>query len=239
MNNAHLPTHIAIVMDGNGRWAKQRNLPRVSGHEAGAESVRKTIEHCGKLGVKVLTVFAFSRENWGRPEDEVNALMQLFLESLCNETEQLAEHNIQLRFIGDISMFNMELQDQIKVSQEKTAANDGLIFVIAANYSGKWDITQAMQQIAANQCPPEAINEELISAYLSTAKLPDPDLFIRTSGEQRLSNFLLWQAAYSEFYFSDVYWPDFNEAELDKALAFYASRQRRFGLTQEQLEAPC
>lgn len=239
MSRAHLPSHIAIVMDGNGRWATQRDLPRVSGHEAGAESVRKAIEYCGKLGVNVLTVFAFSRENWGRPEPEVNALMQLFLEALCNETEQLADHNIKLKFIGDISMFNNKLQAQIKVSQERTAANNGLTFVIAANYSGKWDIMQAMQQIVAKKIKSEDINEDLISSYLSTASLPDPDLFIRTSGEQRISNFLLWQAAYSEFYFSDVLWPDFNETELDKALAFYASRQRRFGLTQEQLEASC
>jgi len=235
-----LPEHIAIIMDGNGRWAKKRFLPRVFGHRSGIESVRKTIKYCAHKGIKVLTLFAFSSENWQRPQDEVNELMRLFLMSLQKEVTKLHKNNVSLKIIGDTSKFNSDLQEKIKVAERTTAGNNGLKLVIAANYGGQWDITQAVQKIAAKAISGEidvnTINENLISQNLSTDGLPMPDLFIRTSGEQRISNFLLWQLAYTELYFCDALWPDFSEKDLDAAINFYATRERRFGYVSEQIQ---
>lgn len=236
MSDDRLPQHIAIVMDGNGRWAKSRHMPRISGHRAGAKAIQKVIKHCGKRGIKTLSIFAFSRENWGRPKKEVDALMKLFLETLRKETDQLATHKIRMRIIGDHSAFDKDLQQEINIAEQKTAHNTDLNLIIAANYSGRWDMAQAMRQIAQDNIPPEKIDESVIARHLSLADLPNPDLFIRTGGELRISNFYLWQTAYSELYFSDLMWPQFDEKELDKALAFFATRERRFGLTQEQIQ---
>jgi undecaprenyl diphosphate synthase len=236
----NLPQHIAIVMDGNGRWAKNRSLPRVAGHRAGAKSVREIVEYAAKLGIKVLTLFAFSLENRARPQMEVNFLMELFLESLQRNTAQLHENNIRLRIIGDHHQFDSSLLRQIHAAEELTKNNTGLTLVIAINYSGRWDIVNASQQLAqqvqAGKIAPTDIDQTLFQQYLCSSDLPEPDLLIRTSGEQRISNFMLWQFAYTEIYFSRVYWPDFNHAALDEALQFYATRQRRYGLTPEQVE---
>lgn len=236
MSDDRLPQHIAIVMDGNGRWAKSRHMPRISGHRAGAKAIQKVIKHCGKRGIKALSIFAFSSENWGRPQKEVDALMKLFLETLRKETDQLAKHKVRMRIIGDRSRFSQDLQREIIIAEQKTAHNTDLNLTIAANYSGRWDITQAMQRIAQDQIAPEKIDETVIARYLSLADLPDPDLFIRTGGELRISNFFLWQTAYCELYFSDLMWPQFDEQEIDKALEFFATRERRFGLTHEQVK---
>ena len=234
------PKHVAIVMDGNGRWAIQQQLPRVSGHEAGAEAVKRIVEHCPKVGIEVLTLFAFSRENWGRPDAEVSALMRLFLHTLHTETDKLHQKNIQLRFIGDRKAFSLELQTEMRQAERVTKDNDGLILVIAANYSGRWDIANAAlkfsKAILAQEADISSVDEDSFAAYMAMADLPEPDLLIRTSGEIRLSNFLLWQIAYAELYFSDVLWPDFGPRELDKALVEFALRKRRFGLTNEQLK---
>lgn len=239
MNANILPRHIAIIMDGNGRWAKQRFLPRIAGHKAGVDAVRQTIEACVKRNVEFLTLFAFSSENWRRPAQEVNYLMSLFVAALERETKKLHEQNIQLRIIGDRSRFEEKLQQQMLLSEELTAANTGLKLIIAANYGGHWDITTAVQQIVLeveqNKLTHQHISAELIETKLALHGLPHPDLLIRTSGEQRISNFLLWQLAYTELYFTEILWPDFDATELDKALAFYAQRERRFGSTSEQL----
>lgn len=241
-----LPRHIAIVMDGNGRWAKQRGLPRVAGHEAGAKSIQQTIRSCAEKGIEVLTIFAFSAENWGRPQAEVDALMQLFIHTLQQQTDELTKHHIQLRVMGDRSRFPAALQDEIARSEQKTAGNTGLTLVIAANYSGRWDITQATravaQKVTLGELSVDAIDEAALQQHLSMSDLPEPDLLIRTSGEIRISNFLLWQIAYAELYFTPILWPDFDERALEDALAFYAKRERRFGLTQDQLKEgalPC
>ena len=227
------PRHIAIVMDGNGRWALQQQLPRMAGHEAGAKSVKRIVEHCSELGVEVLTLFAFSRENWGRPDSEVTALMRLFLHTLSTETEKLHKNNIQLRFIGDRKAFSVELQAEMRHAERMTKDNDGLTLVIAANYSGRWDIANAAlkysKEILANETDIAQVDEEGFAAYLAMADLPEPDLLIRTSGEIRLSGFLLWQSAHSEFYFSDVYWPAFRKIDFLRAIRSYQQRQRRFG----------
>lgn len=241
------PKHVAIVMDGNGRWAMQRALPRVAGHEAGAQAIKRIVEHCPAAGIEVLTLFAFSRENWGRPDAEVNALMKLFLQTLHNETEKLHQQNVQLRFVGDRKAFSLELQTEMRQAERITKDNDGLILVIAANYSGRWDIANAALKFAKAAVAAEtdlsqvSIDEDSFSTYMALADLPEPDLLIRTSGEIRLSNFLLWQIAYAELYFTEVLWPDFGPTELDKAIVEFASRKRRFGLTNEQLkeEALC
>jgi undecaprenyl diphosphate synthase len=234
-----LPKHVAIVMDGNGRWAQRQSLPRVAGHEAGAESVKQIVKLCGENGIAVLTLFAFSCDNWHRPPEEVDYLMNLFLQTLHQETANLHKNNICLRIMGDRTRFSLELQQQIDYAQELTQDNTGLTLVIAANYSGRWDVTHAVSQIAQavheQNLALEQINSELIQQYLCLADLPEPDLFIRTSGEQRISNFMLWQFAYTELYFSPVLWPDFDQQEFEAALAFYASRERRFGLVSEQL----
>lgn len=241
MNANNVPRHIAVIMDGNGRWAKKRLLPRVAGHKAGVDAVREIVRCCVEKKIEVLSLFAFSSENWQRPEQEVSYLMELFLTALEREAKKLHKQNIQLRIIGDRTRFDAKLREHINTAEQLTAANTGLKLVIAANYGGRWDIAQAMQQIARaieeGQLKSQDISAELIQRYVTLADLPEPDLFIRTSGEQRISNFLLWQLAYAELYFTDVMWPDFNEAEFDKALAFFAGRERRFGFTGDQLRA--
>ncbi len=234
-----LPRHVAIVMDGNGRWAKQRNLPRHAGHKAGVKSVRSSVEQSVKHGIEVLTLFAFSSENWKRPKKEVSLLMDLFMIALQREVKRLRRNNVRLRIIGDRSAFSAKLQQRMAEAEAETADNDGLVLQIAANYGGRWDIVQAVRHIAARvatgELPVERITEATIAAELSFSDLPDPDLFIRTGGEQRISNFMLWQSAYTELYFSDDYWPDFDADAFDRALDFYVGRQRRFGMTGEQV----
>jgi undecaprenyl diphosphate synthase len=234
------PRHIAVVMDGNGRWAAKRGRPRSLGHKAGLKALRKIVEHCGKLGVAELTVFAFSSENWNRPKKEVSRLMDLFMRALDKETRELHENGVQLRFIGELTMFNPELQQRIRNAVECTRENQRMILNVAVNYGGRWDITQAAQALA-RACEQglmraEDINEAVFARHLMLAEGSEPDLFIRTGGEMRISNFLLWQAAYSEFYFSPELWPDFTPECLDAAIADFASRERRFGRTGEQLQ---
>ncbi|MDQ5900347.1 MAG: undecaprenyl diphosphate synthase [Pseudomonadota bacterium] len=234
-----LPRHIAIIMDGNGRWAKRRYLPRMLGHQEGVKAVRKVIKFCGEMGIEVLTLFAFSSENWQRPEQEVNYLMTLFLNTLKNEIDKLTKNNVQLRMVGNLDRFNPPLRAWIDKSQALTAKNTGLQLVIAVNYSGQWDIVQAAQKIMrqdkSGELATETLTREIFANYLSLADLPEADLLIRTSGEYRISNFLLWELAYTELYFTDTLWPDFDKHELNKALHFYAQRERRFGCTSEQL----
>lgn len=233
-----LPRHVAIVMDGNGRWAQARSQPRHAGHKAGVAAVRTVTERCARLGIEALTLFAFSSENWQRPRAEVSVLMELFLRTLEREVDRLARHNVRLRLIGDREQFSPRLQEQIQRGEERTASNTGLQLVIAASYGGRWDIAQAAARIAAEAAAgnlePADVTPERLDGFISTAGLPEPDLFIRTGGERRISNFLLWQFAYTELYFTDVLWPDFREPELAAAFADFARRQRRFGLTSEQ-----
>ena len=235
-----VPRHVAIIMDGNGRWAKKRMMPRIAGHRAGVESVRTIVQACTRAGVQVLTLFAFSSENWRRPEKEVGLLMELFLTALQRETKKLSANNVRLRVIGDRSRFPQKLQRAIADSEASTRNNTGLILAVAANYGGRWDITHATRQLAqqveAGQLKAEEITEEHIRSHMALADLPEPDLFIRTGGEQRISNFLLWQLAYTELYFTDTLWPDFKEDAFQRALDSFASRQRRFGRTGDQLE---
>ena len=232
-----IPRHVAIIMDGNGRWASKRMMPRVAGHSEGLSAVRKIVQECRRTGVEYLTVFAFSSENWRRPSEEVGFLMKLFLKSLKGEVARLAENDICLRLIGDLSRFDSAIQDMIQFSEEKTAGCKALTLTVAANYGGRWDILQAMRRcLAANlNLKAEDVREELLQPHLSMAYAPEPDLFIRTGGEQRISNFLLWQLAYTELYFTDVLWPDFDEAELHKAFDWFSQRERRFGRTSAQL----
>ncbi|MBX3709818.1 MAG: isoprenyl transferase [Gammaproteobacteria bacterium] len=234
-----LPQHVAIIMDGNGRWAKQRFLPRIAGHRAGVESARQVVKNCAKQNIKVLSLFAFSSENWRRPVQEVSYLMELFLTGLEREVSMLHDNNIQLRFIGDRSRFSEKLSKKIAEVENLTNANTGMVLIIAVDYSGKWDIWQAVRKLACEvsqgTLQGSDITPEMINNKLSFADLPDPDLFIRTSGELRISNFMLWQLAYSELYFTDTLWPDFDASELEKALAHYAGRERRFGYSSEQL----
>ncbi len=236
-----VPRHIAIIMDGNNRWAKRRFLPKLAGHRAGVEAVRRVIEACGEFGVDSLTLFAFSSENWKRPPDEVSGLMELFLRALQRETAKLRKNNIRLKVLGDISAFNPDIQSHIVRAEQATAACDGFTLIVAANYGGQWDISQSAVKLAekvkAGELQPEQISPEMIAEGLTTAGIPDPDLLIRTSGEHRISNFLLWQCAYSEFYFTDTLWPDFGTEELAQAILNFSSRQRRYGMTSEQIEA--
>lgn len=236
MSNSTLPQHIAIVMDGNGRWAKKRFLPRIAGHRAGVDAAKKIVKHCAKNHIKVLSLFAFSSENWRRPPEEVSYLMELLLLGLDREVKTLHENNIQLRFIGDRANFNEKLRNKIHDVESLTANNTGMVLIIAADYGGQWDICQATRKLAKEveegKLSSVEITPEKIGAHLSFADLPDPDLFIRTSGELRLSNFMLWQLAYSELYFTDILWPDFNEKELEKAFADFAKRDRRFGKSE-------
>ena len=236
----HTPKHIAIIMDGNGRWAKMRGLSRASGHRAGVESTQKVIKACAEKGIEVLTLFAFSSENWRRPQKEVNHLLDLFLRTLKSEINKLHENGIQFLVIGDICAFSPKLREMIQQAQQKTQHNTGLKLVIAVNYGGRWDLTQAMQRIAQrienNELSAQDVTEALIQSEVSLGHLPEPDLFIRSSGEQRISNYLLWQLAYTELYFPNTLWPDFDESSLEDALRFYAQRQRRFGYTGEQIK---
>ncbi|BEI40611.1 MULTISPECIES: polyprenyl diphosphate synthase [unclassified Polynucleobacter] len=232
-----VPRHVAIIMDGNGRWATKRFMPRVAGHSEGLEAVRKVVEECVKQNVEYLTLFAFSSENWRRPPEEVGFLTKLFLKSLRKEVARLAENNIRLKMIGDLSRFGSAITEMVEFSEEKTKDCNRLTLTIAANYGGRWDILQAMQKALAQNLhlDPDGISEEWLAPHLSMAYAPEPDLFIRTGGEQRVSNFLLWQLAYTELYFTDILWPDFDAAELQKAFLWYAQRERRFGRTSAQL----
>ena len=235
-----VPQHIAIIMDGNGRWAKQRHQPRFMGHRAGVKSVEAIVKHCVERGISVLSLFAFSSENWRRPGKEVSLLMELFALALKQQVRRLHKNNIRLQIIGDTSKFSESLQKQISQAEQLTADNTGLIINVAANYGGHWDITQSVQKLAekvkAGEILPEDITEDSIANGLTTALLPEPDLFIRTGGEQRISNFLLWQLAYTEFYFTDTLWPDFDNNELDVAISSFCNRERRFGKTSEQVQ---
>jgi undecaprenyl diphosphate synthase len=234
-----VPRHVAIIMDGNGRWAKARGKPRVFGHTRGVDAVRASLQACGERGIEYLTLFAFSSENWRRPADEVSTLMKLFVSALRREVNKLVELGVRMRVVGDVSAFDAELRNLIAESEQKTEHNAKLHLTICANYGGRWDIAQAArraaQAIAAEGS--HGLTEEDIARHLALSFAPDPDLLIRTGGERRISNFLLWQLAYSELHFTDVLWPDFDAAELDRALAWYATRQRRFGMTGEQVGA--
>ena len=237
----NIPRHIAIVMDGNGRWARAKHRPRFMGHKKGVEAVREIVKTCSKLNVECLSLFAFSSENWKRPEEEIKNLMGLFMLALDREAKALARNNVQLKIIGDLGHFSGKLQEKIKKVEALTSESTGLKLMIAANYGGRWDITQATQQLAKkikqNELDIESIDEQSVSGNLTTAGIPDPDLFIRTGGEKRISNFLIWQMAYTELYFTNVLWPDFRADELKKAIEDYSSRQRRFGKTSEQVIA--
>ena len=240
-----IPQHIAIIMDGNGRWAMERGKERTVGHQAGVEAVRKITAECVSLGVKYLTLYTFSTENWNRPADEVSALMGLVLTSL--EDEIFQKNNVRFRVIGDMKRLPAEVQKKLQETEEHTAKNTAMTMIVALSYSSRWEITNAVKNIVAEVCKPENmvngnidvnnITEETISKHLNTSFMPDPDLLIRTGGELRISNYLLWQIAYSELYFCDTYWPDFDEEELHKAIASFQSRQRRFGKTEAQIEA--
>ena len=238
MSNENLPAHIAVVMDGNGRWATKRFLPRLAGHKAGVNAARDIVKNCSKAGIRVLSLFAFSSENWRRPRAEVSALMDLFITGLEREVSMLHENNVQLRFIGDRTRFSEKLVKKIYEVEELTKQNKGMVLIIAVDYGGQWDITQAMQKLAAKveagTLKSAEITQQLIAEQLSFADLPDPDLFIRTSGEMRISNFMLWQLAYSELYFTEKLWPDFNAQEFENALAHFAKRQRRYGRSEVQ-----
>ncbi len=236
-----VPRHVAIIMDGNGRWATQRRLPRVAGHARGVEAVRATVEACATRGVEFLTLFAFSSENWRRPADEVSLLMRLFVTALEREVAQLRANGIRLRVVGDLSAFEPRLRKLITHAETRTAANRRLTLTIAANYGGRWDILQAMQSMLRAQPEladdPDRIGEQALSPHLALAYAPEPDLFVRTGGEQRISNFLLWQLAYTELYFTDTFWPDFDATALDRAIDSFRRRERRFGRTSEQVSA--
>ncbi len=231
------PHHIAVIMDGNGRWANAQGLTRVAGHKRGVEAVKNLIKNCIKNDIRILSLFAFSSENWNRPESEVNALMELLTNALNTQTKKLDENGVQLRLLGDLSRFSSSIQELAARAQNSTQNNHKLILNVAINYGGRWDILQAAkalsQQHAAGEISLDDIDERLFAQHLATADLPDPDLLIRTSGEYRISNFLLWQTAYSEFYFSDVLWPDFDETAFNNALLSYTNRDRRFGLADD------
>lgn len=235
----NIPRHIAIIMDGNGRWAKKRGLPRVAGHQKGVDSVREAVETCVGLGVKILTLYTFSTENWKRPNDEVSTLMRLIVKSLQNETDELHSNNIRLTSIGDKNSLPAIVQKELNAAFEKTAANTQMILNLALSYSGRWELTQAVKnitmQIEHGKLKSQDINEALISSFLTTSDLPDPDLLIRSGGEFRISNFLLWQIAYSEIFVSNVLWPDFRCKHLLEAVKDFQKRERRFGLVSEQL----
>jgi undecaprenyl diphosphate synthase len=232
-----VPRHVAIIMDGNGRWAKQRYLPRVAGHKRGLEAVRATVKACVKRGVEYLTLFAFSSENWRRPTDEVTFLMQLFVAALEQEIEKLHANGVRFRAIGSLERFEPRIVKLVEQAEARTAANDRLLLTVAANYGGRWDMMQAVQRMLKEK--PElasGFSEQDLTPYFSMSYAPEPDLFIRTGGEQRISNFLLWQLAYTELYFTDTLWPDFDAAALDRAIRSYQERERRFGRTSEQLQ---
>jgi undecaprenyl diphosphate synthase len=233
------PRHVAVIMDGNGRWAKRRALPRHLGHRAGVKAVRAAVEGCARRGVEALTLFAFSSENWGRPAEEVARLMELFIESMEREVDELHGNGIRLRFIGNLAALRTHLREGIAAAEARTAANTRMTLYVAISYGGRWDIVQAVRRladrVAGGKLEPAAIDEELLSGELMLGDAPDPDLFIRTGGEHRVSNFLLWNLAYTELYFCDCLWPDFDDAELERAIRHFAARQRRYGLTGEQV----
>jgi undecaprenyl diphosphate synthase len=233
MNEGPIPHHIAIVMDGNGRWATRRYLPRVAGHKKGVDALRACVRHCGERGVKVLTVFAFSSENWNRPPEEVSGLMELLAVALSREVPNLMAEGVRIHFVGDRSALSDKVRNGLAQAEAATAANTRLVFNVCFNYGGRWDIAQAAARLAAAG---EPITEQSLDRAMALAHVPDPDLLIRTGGEQRISNFLLWQAAYSELYFSDKLWPEFDDAALDAAIADFGRRERRFGKTPEQLQ---
>ncbi|HEX5364523.1 MAG TPA: isoprenyl transferase [Gallionella sp.] len=231
-----VPRHIAVIMDGNGRWAKKRFMPRVMGHQRGVESLREVVRACRDLGVEYLTVFAFSSENWRRPADEVSFLMSLFLKMLEREIASMHKNNIRLKIIGERADFDDKLRQTMQEAEQLTANNTGLTLTIAANYGGRWDMMHAVQAMLKDHPQlAQGFTEEDLSPYLSMSDAPEPDLFIRTGGEQRISNFMLWQLAYTELYFTDVLWPAFGRRELEAAIASYQKRERRFGRTSEQL----
>ncbi len=241
LSTQQLPQHIAVIMDGNGRWAKSQGKPRVFGHKAGVKSVRRTIRTAARLGVKAVTLFAFSSENWRRPEEEVSLLMELFMTALTNEVKRLHKNNLKLKIIGDKSAFSDRLQQKIEEAERLTDANTGMQVNIAANYGGKWDIAQATKRIASQiqsgEVNVEEIDEALLGKYMSLSELPEVDLMIRTSGESRISNFMLWQMAYAELYFCPRHWPEFDEDALIEAISWFVNRERRFGCTGEQVKA--
>lgn len=232
-NHINIPRHVAVIMDGNGRWAKKRLMPRVMGHKKGLDALEDMCRVCANLGVQYLTVFAFSTENWRRPEDEVSFLMGLFLSALDKKVKKMHANGLRVKVIGDRSRFSQAIQDGIVAAEQLTAQNTGLTLTIAADYGGKWDILQAANALIAEG--KTQISEADLSAKLMLSEAPEPDLFIRTGGETRISNFMLWQMAYAEFYFTDVLWPDFDEAEIHRAFASFTQRERRFGRTSEQL----
>jgi undecaprenyl diphosphate synthase len=239
--NDNIHTHIAVIMDGNGRWARKRALPRHAGHRSGVKSVRRAVELAAENGVKHLTLFAFSSENWARPREEVSKLMGLFVEALQREVDDLHRNNVRLEFIGAREQLQPGLRDKIAAAEAQTSANTGLHLLVAVAYGGRWDITQATRKLArkvsSGELAPEDIDDKAVASELQLGNVPDPDLLIRTGGEQRISNFLLWHLAYAELYFCDTLWPDFDDRDFQEALEFYATRQRRYGHTGEQVEA--
>lgn len=239
--NDNIPRHVAVIMDGNGRWARKRALPRHAGHRSGVGAVRAAVEYAAKHGVEYLTLFAFSSENWSRPRDEVSKLMGLFVEALRREVDELHRNNVRLEFIGAREQLHASLVDKIAAGEKQTAGNTGLRLIVAVAYGGRWDIVQAVRRVAGRvadgEMAPDDIDEVAIASELQLRNVPDVDLLIRTGGEQRISNFLLWNLAYAELWFCDTLWPDFGEKQFDAALDFYARRQRRYGHTGEQVEA--
>ncbi|HFC5893286.1 isoprenyl transferase [Neisseria lactamica] len=233
LEHTAIPRHIAVIMDGNGRWAKKRFLPRIMGHKRGLDALENMVKHCAGLGVRYLTVFAFSTENWRRPEDEVSFLMGLFLQALQKQVRRLHENNMRLKILGSRERFNRQILQGIEEAEALTANNTGLTLSIAADYGGRWDILQAANRLLADGV--SEITEDMLAKYLMLGDAPEPDLFIRTGGETRISNFLLWQMAYAELYFTDILWPDFDETALNAAVASFQKRERRFGRTSEQL----
>jgi undecaprenyl diphosphate synthase len=235
------PRHVAVIMDGNGRWAARRAMPRHLGHRAGVKAVRATVEGCARRGVEALTLFAFSSENWGRPDEEVARLMELFIEAMDREVENLAGNGIRLRFIGDVTPLKPHLLERIAAAEARTADGSNMTLYVALSYGGRWDLARAARRLAeravAGEILPAAIDEQSFARELQLGDAPDPDLFIRTGGEQRISNFLLWHLAYTELYFCDTLWPDFDDEELARAFHYFAGRQRRFGLTASQVSS--
>ncbi|MEX2115459.1 MAG: isoprenyl transferase [Bacteroidota bacterium] len=242
LENGEIPRHIAVIMDGNGRWAKRRAMPRIAGHREGVNSVRDIVEACGQLGVRYLTLYAFSTENWSRPKEEVSLLMRLLLKALRNERDRLHQNEVQLKAIGDIAKLPGDVQDELLDAIKMMQNNTGLTLILALSYSGRWDITNGIKRmvddIRSGVLRENDINEELVAQYLSTRGLPDPDLLIRTSGEIRISNFLLWQLAYSELVITEEYWPSFRRKNLYAAVAEFQKRERRFGMVSEQIRKP-
>lgn len=228
-----IPQHVGIIMDGNGRWAREHGLPRLEGHRAGTENIRRVLEACNEFGIKILTIYAFSTENWGRPRAEVRGLMRILEEVIDQEVQNLHKNGVQLRYVGRLEGISQRLQRAVRDAIELTKDNDGLILNVAFNYGGRSEILDAVRRLMGDGISPQELSEELFERYLYTAGLPPPDLIIRTGGEMRLSNFLIWQAAYAEYYSTPTYWPDFNKEELYKALLAYSQRERRFGLLRE------